>query len=457
MSKRYDHVRIATEVAARVLADLSEDSLVEAAGHIWESFELYRSYREMSVYIRTTQDGPLREVAIIDHDQRMMGSDILPSYQMPDSIGLRSTPLTLFTGQWETWIPLPIAEQVIGYLVLSRVAEDTHMGDALWVSCAPILALGFWQHRETAAREQSLRLLRGVTRLSRLIGESQDLDVLLCGYVQMSVELLGFDRATFFLYASDGRKVTQVWYAALGCSPGLLIPSPHPPFDASEPMQVLDRPIVWVPFYRQGIRVAAVVVDNLFSDERVPSGALEAMIDLGGQIVLALENVHLLASLHESSMRDDLTKLLRVGSFEEQTSLALDVLVAEKRQASLLLLDIDRFKQVNDVYGHAIGDIALTHVAAMIRDTLHTGEWAGRIGDDEFVIFLPDVAKAEGLLRAATLARLIANHKIVLDDGRELTLSVSIGQASCPEDGTNLRGLMKVSDERMYDCKRSTA
>jgi diguanylate cyclase (GGDEF)-like protein len=120
----------------------------------------------------------------------------------------------------------------------------------------------------------------------------------------------------------------------------------------------------------------------------------------------------------------------------------------------LLFLDLDRFKNVNDSLGHAMGDQLLQAVSARLTACLREGDTAARLGGDEFIISLPDVA--DGAEAARVAARILAElAKPFTVSGHQLPAEASIGIALYPDDGDNAQTLMRNADTAMYHAKES--
>jgi diguanylate cyclase (GGDEF)-like protein len=118
---------------------------------------------------------------------------------------------------------------------------------------------------------------------------------------------------------------------------------------------------------------------------------------------------------------------------------------------SLLLVDLDRFKQLNDEHGHKAGDRALTEVAALLRHHARPVDTAARIGGDEFALLLSKTDKAEAARVRARLWRAVQQHAVVA----EWPSGASIGLASSDEDGASMDALMRHADMRLYAAKRA--
>ncbi|GFM37783.1 sensor domain-containing diguanylate cyclase [Desulfovibrio psychrotolerans] len=130
----------------------------------------------------------------------------------------------------------------------------------------------------------------------------------------------------------------------------------------------------------------------------------------------------------------------------------LDETQQKGKQLAVCFLDLDGFKQVNDTYGHRVGDLLLKKVAEKLVRYVPE-ECVVRLGGDEFVVVMRDVCSREDVAEA--LSRLIANiNSPVLIEGQDCAVGVSVGVSIFPQDGGTLEELVQVADEAMYDVKR---
>ncbi|HEY0663530.1 MAG TPA: GGDEF domain-containing protein [Thiobacillaceae bacterium] len=120
---------------------------------------------------------------------------------------------------------------------------------------------------------------------------------------------------------------------------------------------------------------------------------------------------------------------------------------------AVVVMDLDHFKQINDRWGHHAGDAVLVHVAKLLRDHLRAGDWAFRIGGEEFCLFLPMADGAGATSAADALRRRIAERPCELD-GQTIPLSASIGVSMYPTSGRAFEQLLSLADERMYRAKQ---
>lgn len=127
-----------------------------------------------------------------------------------------------------------------------------------------------------------------------------------------------------------------------------------------------------------------------------------------------------------------------------------------QKPLSLLMLDVDHFKQVNDTYGHAVGDMALQHITEVMRTNVRNVDTVARLGGEEFVIVMPDTHETFAVRIADRLRQRVAETAMVLPDGRSLSVTVSIGCAmrDSPEDDT-VEALMQRADQALYRAKNA--
>jgi diguanylate cyclase (GGDEF)-like protein len=120
---------------------------------------------------------------------------------------------------------------------------------------------------------------------------------------------------------------------------------------------------------------------------------------------------------------------------------------------ALLFIDLDRFKSINDQYGHAAGDQTLIIVAARLKSAVRGSDVVARYGGDEFVILLKGVTKLDDVIETSDKIRDIVEEPIRLEH-TTVHVGVSLGWAIFPEDGTETKKLLKVADSRMFQTKK---
>lgn len=155
-----------------------------------------------------------------------------------------------------------------------------------------------------------------------------------------------------------------------------------------------------------------------------------------------------LETLRSLAYRDPLTGLHNRRAFEQRLAEELSRARRTKRGFTVLVVDLDDFKLINDSRGHQTGDLVLCAVATALTSTFREHDVVCRTGGDEFMVILPDANRVDLGSALARLERRLA----IADDG--FPVLASIGAASFPIDGTTCEGLVTHADHQMYECKR---
>ena len=124
-----------------------------------------------------------------------------------------------------------------------------------------------------------------------------------------------------------------------------------------------------------------------------------------------------------------------------------------QKDLAVMMLDIDHFKQVNDQYGHAAGDRVLAEFAALCMQSIRDSDLAGRYGGEEVFILMPEIDLKTAILSAERLRMTVAAHPFKLSDGRELSVSCSIGIAMYMPQQDDLDKLLLRADQALYQAK----
>ncbi len=154
--------------------------------------------------------------------------------------------------------------------------------------------------------------------------------------------------------------------------------------------------------------------------------------------------------LNELLQYDALTKVFNRRTLEGNLSAELNRVKRYKQPSSIMLLDLDHFKNINDTYGHDFGDLVLKKISAALLENMRDTDYVGRVGGEEFVIVMPNTEKKTGILAADRLREIIA--KLVFDTAG-LHVTISGGVSTAPEDAEDIEGLMKKADLALYSAK----
>ena len=181
----------------------------------------------------------------------------------------------------------------------------------------------------------------------------------------------------------------------------------------------------------------------------------ETLRYLVGQTTISIENIGLHERLAEQAVTDDLTGIPNHRHFSEWIERELARIDRFGGELSLVLLDVDNFKAVNDTYGHLQGDRVLSGLGRVLREESRDIDEAARYGGEEFVLALPGT-DAEGAIEVAErLRRRIEETQIRAEPGgATITVTASLGVASMPQDGSDPRSLIAAADAALYRAKR---
>jgi diguanylate cyclase (GGDEF)-like protein len=174
---------------------------------------------------------------------------------------------------------------------------------------------------------------------------------------------------------------------------------------------------------------------------------------VAAQLGLGLANVQLREVLRIQSIHDPLTGLFNRRYMEETLEREVHRARRGGKPMSVLILDIDSFKQQNDVFGHEGGDAVLRELGRLLRESLRKEDIPCRYGGEEFVLVLPD-AVLQGAVRRAEQLREAVKHLSIPYQGRKIgSITVSIGVAAFPEHGQDGRALLQAADVALYQAK----
>ena len=180
---------------------------------------------------------------------------------------------------------------------------------------------------------------------------------------------------------------------------------------------------------------------------------LEALADFAA---IALENARHVKRIHELTITDDCTSLYNARHME----FILDTEIYRSQrygyEFSVVFIDLDHFKSINDTHGHLIGSKLLAEVGQVVKGACRRIDFAFRYGGDEFVIVLPQASKENAFVVARRLHKLIGETRWLQSDGLDVHFTASIGVASYPSDAKSKVELLHLADEAMYAIKNTT-
>ena len=185
------------------------------------------------------------------------------------------------------------------------------------------------------------------------------------------------------------------------------------------------------------------------SEARIPTSTVQALAQAATHTALALRNAQLMAEIERLATRDSLTGLANRRLFDESLHRELARSQRLGSPLSLLVLDVDHFKQVNDTYGHQTGDAILRQVANAIVANTKNFDVTARYGGDEFVVLLPGCGRDDAMGVAERVRSGIAQQV------GEAPVTISAGVATTPDNANDAERLMAAADAALYEAKRT--
>lgn len=173
---------------------------------------------------------------------------------------------------------------------------------------------------------------------------------------------------------------------------------------------------------------------------------------LAGSLTDVTERKQFEQKIHHQALHDTLTGLPNRALLEQRLKEALSKATRHKTPVTVLMMDLDRFKEVNDTLGHPIGDQLLVDVTMRLRNLIRPTDTLSRFGGDELVMVLPKTNMEQSMVVISKITS--AFHKHFYIDGKDLVVQISIGGAVFPKDGTDAETLIKRADVAMYTAKK---
>jgi diguanylate cyclase (GGDEF)-like protein len=377
-------------------------------------------------------------------------------------------------------VPMRYDGVTVGVITLSKLGLDGFDQDDLRL--LGILA----DHAATAVETarlltRSQELTRELRRLLDMSGElSESLDPrqvanLMAGHLARA---MGVDECVISYWDRPSARVES-----LGYHPPMKLDGLEPYFDVAgfpETLRVLERGVTTIIdaddpgadpaevalMRREGNRMMvmlplvakgqAIGLVELFSKSPVhwDGQRLELARTMANEAAMALENARLYEDARKRADRDPLTNFFNHRYLHERLGEEVVRSQRGKRPLSILMLDLDDFKLVNDTFGHLFGDRVLTWVAEMIRATLRISDVPARYGGDEFAVILPDTDTLEAATAAERILDTFRERAFVGEQRGPVPIAVSIGVATYPGDGRTGTELIASADRALYQVKR---
>jgi diguanylate cyclase (GGDEF)-like protein len=216
------------------------------------------------------------------------------------------------------------------------------------------------------------------------------------------------------------------------------------------------RSVLCVPLETRGKVLGVIEVVNKQGDGAFTERDLNVVTKLAGFAAIAIENARLYQQTKLLTLTDELTRLYNTRFFTQYLDTEIKRCRRYKSSVSLIFLDLDFFKKVNDHHGHLVGSKLLREVAEVLRRGVRDVDIVARYGGDEFIVILPETKLAEAA-RVAERLRTKMNQNVFLgEEGLGIRLTASFGVASFPETCSTEEELIRLADQAMYRVKNRT-
>ena len=329
--------------------------------------------------------------------------------------------------------------------------------------------------QRSAAQTKQITALNNI---ARIISSSLQIEEVFDSFAAEMRKLISFDRlsvaildesGSYLRIFASGSRVDSGWgmesiIPVVGTGPGWVVLNEQPFIheDTRERQQFIEDEI----FYEDGIRSYIILplesrrkLVGTFGLGSRQRGAyskrdLPLLNQLSKQISVAIENVKLYQQTKENSILDDVSSLFNFRYFHQALDREIKLVARHRSRLSLIFIDLDNFKQINDTHGHLRGSRTLRAVGFLLRAAVRETDIAARYGGDEFVVILPDTDLALAKRLSERIRKIIRHHVFLRDEGLNEQLGASIGVATYPSEAHTKEELIQLADERMYRDKK---
>nr|MBP9105155.1 GGDEF domain-containing protein [Gemmatimonadaceae bacterium] len=224
---------------------------------------------------------------------------------------------------------------------------------------------------------------------------------------------------------------------------------------------VTTRSVIALPFALDQTQAGVFFLRRALNEPKLTPEDIEFADTVVKAAVAAVQRAKVLETTMADNRRlevlahtDPLTAVLNRRALTERLNSELERVKRYETQVSLLLIDIDHFKRVNDSYGHLVGDDVLTDVGALLQSAVRSVDVVARYGGEEFVIALPETGLMGATVFAERIRELIEEHRFSHAGGSELHLTASVGVACYPSPGLEtVEDLLATADQALYRAK----
>ncbi len=473
------------------LSEILSDSLtviMEASGSVYGEVLVYqqesRGFRIATFRGERDVAPPQRELRLEECD---LATQVLTSGEpmLLESLEREPRLLTLLEGRSDVGavagVPLRSKNSVLGVMYLAIATEQlfptfdfdlfTSIGNQIGIAAENALLF-----QRTARQTKEIKVLNNI---ARIISSSLQIEEVFDAFANEMEKLISFDRlsvtfldesGSYLRIFASGSRTDSGWgmeslIPLVGTGPGWVVLNEthfiHP--DTRTQKRFIEDQFL----LEDGIR--SYIVLPLESRRRIVGtfglGSSDAeafsekdlplLTQLSKQISVAIENVKLYQKTKETSILDDVSSLFNLRYFHQALERELKLTARHKSRLTLLFIDLDAFKAINDAHGHLRGTKVLREIGFLLRAAIRETDIAARYGGDEFVVILPDTDSPQAKRLGERMRQLILRTTFLKEEGINARLGASIGLATFPTESPTKDELIHLADERMYADKES--
>jgi diguanylate cyclase (GGDEF)-like protein len=321
--------------------------------------------------------------------------------------------------------------------------------------------------------DRQISTMKAMSKIDKMILSGADFEEISEGMIEHLVGLTGVEAAAVIARDSDAPSLAKMisWHKEEFTHERISLPQ-EMGHEWCQPRQVEVAEVNgafapykerFLSFELQYVVIIPVILHNdlkgillLGSDSRfeMQGSKLQIAVDLAGRLAVALASAEREEELYRQAHFDELTGLPNRQLLKDRLDQHLVQASREEHSGALLFIDLDRFKEINDVFGHSVGDIVLAQAAERILTEVRETDTVARLGGDEFVIMLPNLT-ADNTIRSTATRILERLGEAFSVRGTDHFLGASIGIVVFPDDGGSVETLLKNADSAMYRAKEA--
>ena len=375
--------------------------------------------------------------------------------------------------------PLRSESRVIGVVVLSRLGLARFSDDELRLLgvLADQAAVAIENARLLSQRDRHVAELHALLEIAEAgdaASDERDLASVLAAKLRVAA---GMDACLISRWDAEGGRLSPIGadgrpligperdpsvhrtlrHVLMNDQPALLDPSVEDlePVELSRLHQLGGTAALLLPLSTAGRVTGVLELVSESPGRRFSDGETKLLRAMANQTASALENARLMRQLRDAAETDLVTGVYSHRHLQDRVRQEVARATRGRSPLSVLMVDLDDFKRINDQHGHQAGDRVLRTIAGALRAAVRTGDVVARYGGDEFVVLMPDTDEGEAETVAQRAEAAVGDLRHPMPDDSAVQVTCSVGLALHPRDGRSGKELLRAADARMYHSKRA--